>query len=152
MTEELVTVAHEFSPLKANIMRTRLEADGIECFLKGETMASVIGSASYASGSWNHPEGNIALQVSEYDAERAREILREIEAAPRDEEDEQWMKTTPNRALGALRGVVISALALQMTFWVGVASQNWWLGGLAGSITLFLLYLFSFKISFRTKR
>ncbi len=84
MAEELVTIAHEFSPLKANLMRTRLEADGIECFLQGETLTGVIGSLSYASASWNHPEGNIALQVSEFDAERARNNLREIEAAPRD--------------------------------------------------------------------
>ena len=152
MPDELVTIAHEFSPLTANLMRTRLEADGISCFLKGETLTGLVGSFSQASASWNHPEGNIALQVLESEAIRAREILCEIESMPRDEEDEDWIRGTPNYALNLVRGVVICALALQIIWWVYNASQNWWLGGLAGSVTLCLLYFLSFKNSFRTKR
>jgi len=80
MNTELVTIAHEFSPLTANMMRTRLEADGINCFLKGETLTGVVGSLSYVSASWEHPEGNITLQVHAENSVRAREILAELES------------------------------------------------------------------------
>lgn len=149
MAEELVTIAYEFSPLKANLMRTRLEADGIECFLRGETLASV-GANMYAI-SWDHPHGDIAVQVRESDVWQAREIFREIEAAPRDEEDENWMHAMPNHAAGLLRVLVIGALVIYATVWTYDTFQNWWLGGLVGASTLTGLYFIGFKNSFKWK-
>lgn len=79
MQPELVAIAHEFSPLRANLLRTRLEAEGIECFLSGETLTSVVGSLSYAAASWSHPEGNITLRVRADDEALAREVLNSQE-------------------------------------------------------------------------
>lgn len=153
MPEELVTIAHEFSPLKANLMRTRLEADGIECFLGGEALTGVVGSLSYASASWKHPEGNIAVQVRASDAITAKAILQEIESAPNeDEESENFVADKPHFALQLLRGIIIGWLAFSITLFVGGATQNWLLGVLAGVVAFVGMSFFAFKKSFKSKR
>jgi len=145
MAQELVTIAREISALKANLMRTRLEADGIECFLAGETLASVVGSPSYIGVS-------IDVQVPAFDAMRARKILHEIESAPRDEANELWPAATPNIALEFLRALINGALIFYATIWVYGATQNWWLGAAAGAISLLVVYFLSLKNSFKSKR
>ncbi len=146
MNSDLVTIAHEFNPLKANLMRTRLEADGIECFLKGETLTGVVGSLSYASASWEHPEGNITLQVRGFEAERAREIIRAIEDAPREEDEgEDWVDNHPSFAVRFFRVLIIGSWSLSAAISVSALTQNWWLGGLAGAITLTICYFLSVK-------
>ena len=150
MSEELVTIAYEFSPLKANLMRTRLEAEGIECFISGETLASVVGSASYASASWDHPHSNIELQVPLSQADQARELLRELESSPLDD-DEEWPRETPSHAVNLLRVCISAGLSFYMALLIAGQSQNLWLGGLAGAVTFSALCFLSLKKSFKSK-
>jgi len=151
MAEELVTIAYEFSPPKANLMRTRLEADGIECFLRGETLTGVVGSLSYASASWNHPEGNIALQVPESQVTHAREILREIESAPHDEE-EDFVTRKPSLGLQLFRLFFIGWLTFALTMFAYGATEQYWLSIIIGVAALVVMSFWAFKKSFNSKR
>lgn len=71
----LITIANFPSPIDANLAKTRLEADGIECVLTNEHIASM-------NWYWPLAIGGVGLQVRESDAERAMEIL---EGEPDDE-------------------------------------------------------------------
>lgn len=61
----LACVETVFSPVEAAIMRSRLEADGIDCVLFDAGIASLIGPG--ISG--------IRLMVDEHDLPRARAVL-----------------------------------------------------------------------------
>ena len=146
MPEELVTIAHEFSPLKANLMRTRLEADGIECFLQGETLTGVVGSLSYASASWNHPEGNITLRVHSEDSARATEILSEFEAEKEKPEVEDF--SSPIfwfivKIMGAALLAVLVAVGVEMIY-LGI-------GQWVASLVFLVLAYFIFKPFFKSE-
>lgn len=75
MTTDLVTITTRLSSLEANIIRTRLEADGISCHLEGEVLAGVAGPMSRFNTSPDNPLGEIAIQVPPHQLQRAREIL-----------------------------------------------------------------------------
>lgn len=148
MTEELVAIAYEFSPLKANLIRTRLEADGIECFLSGETLTSVVGSFSHAAASWEHPEGNIAIQVRASDAVAARAVLQELEAVHGDDDDEDedaLIASGTHPAVVLLRLFVVTWLSLGAMIFIGGVTDNWWLGGFAGILVFAGLSILAFK-------
>lgn len=151
MPDELVTIAYEFSPLKANMMRTRLEADGIDCFIYGETLASVVGSASYASGSWDHPQGNIQVQVPLLQAGRARELLREIESTPLDD-DEEWPREAPSRAIRLFRVCISGAVSFYAGLSIAAISNIWWIGVFAGVMIFTILCYLSLKKPFKSKQ
>lgn len=152
MTEELVAIAYEFSPLKANLIRTRLEADGIECFLSGETLTSVVGSFSNAAANWSHPEGNIAIQVRGADAEAARAILQELQEAPVTADGEEWLATGPSPALVLFRLLVVAWLSFAAAVFCAGAINNWWLGGALGVGAFVGLSILAFKKSFKSER
>jgi len=141
MPEELVTIAHEFSPLKANLMRTRLEADGIMCFIYGETLASVVGSPSSMGN-------EILIQVQSFDAIQARQILQEVEDSPRDK-DEYLVKPKTKYEAQTTRAALIVAAVCYITWQVGGATGNWATGVLVGSITLAILLALTFRKSFK---
>lgn len=67
-SSELVTVATYNDVLHANIMKSKLEAYGIQCFLEDENMSTILYTQAF---------GGIKLQVSEADAEQALEVLNE---------------------------------------------------------------------------
>jgi len=67
--EHLVTIAFFSNPIEANIKKTRLESEGITCFLADENMVSIIPIYSLAVG-------NIKLKVPENEASKALEILQ----------------------------------------------------------------------------
>ncbi len=164
MTEELVTIAYEFSPLKANLIRTRLEADGIECFLAGETLTSVVGSFSHAAASWEHPEGNIAIQVRASDADEARAILQELEVpredgSDEDDSDEDGEVVKETRLADLFFRLFISAWLSYVAFAAtGAVVGGFWgsfdrtAGTLAGIGTFILLSILAFKKSFKSER
>ena len=67
--EPLVTVASFSTPLQANILASRLEADGVECFIAD---AETIGVHGLLAGA----VGGVKIQVRESDSPRAAAILR----------------------------------------------------------------------------
>lgn len=67
--EPLVTIAAFDTPLQANILASRLEADGVECFLAD---AETIGVHGLLAGA----VGGVKIQVRESEATRAGAILR----------------------------------------------------------------------------
>jgi hypothetical protein len=73
--ENLVTVAAFDTTVKASILASRLEAEGIECFLAdAETIA--------AHGLLAPALGGVKIQVREPDAARAAAIIRQAVPAP----------------------------------------------------------------------
>lgn len=67
----LVTVGRFIDPVSAELARSRLEADGLICFLQGIGLGSLLPTATL------YP---ILLQVRAADAGRAAEILAELPA------------------------------------------------------------------------
>ena len=66
--DQLVTVARLPDPMAAELARSRLEADGLTCFVIGGGFGSLLPTATM------YP---ILLQVRAAEASRAREILEE---------------------------------------------------------------------------
>ena len=152
MSEELVAIAYEFSPLKANLIRSRLEADGIECFLSGETLASVAGPFSHVAASWEHPGGNIEIRVRASAAAAAKAILQEIESVPADDEDEIFVARKPSFGLQLFRVFLLGWLAFALTMFISGATENRWLGIFVGVVALVGMSFLAFKKPFNSKR
>ena len=66
--EGLVTVGRFIDPIGAQLARSRLESDGLTCFVQGAGLGSLLPTATLFP---------ILLQVRAEDAERAAEILAE---------------------------------------------------------------------------
>lgn len=75
----LITIANFPYPIDANLAKSRLEAEGIDCVLTNEHIAGM-------NWYWPLAIGGVGLQVSESDAERAVEILESV-ASGEDEID-----------------------------------------------------------------
>jgi len=67
--EPIVTIATFGTPLQANILASRLEADGVQCFIAD---AETIGVHGLLAGA----VGGVKIQVRESDGPRAAAILR----------------------------------------------------------------------------
>ncbi len=67
---KLVTVASFDNPMRAEILASRLEAEGIPTFLGDAEMMSI-------NPLWSPALGGVKVQIREDDAERALEIMRE---------------------------------------------------------------------------
>ena len=66
--DKIITFESYYDPMLAHIVRSRLEANGIPCFIADE---NIIG----ANPLYNNAVGGIKLKVFEKDVERCREIL-----------------------------------------------------------------------------
>ena len=66
--DKIITFESYYDPMLAHIVRSRLEANGISCFLADE---NIIG----ANPLYNNAVGGIKLKIFEKDIERCREIL-----------------------------------------------------------------------------
>ncbi len=75
----LITIANFPYPIDANLAKSRLEAEGIDCVLTNEHIAGM-------NWYWPLAIGGVGLQVRESDAERAVEILESV-ASGEDEMD-----------------------------------------------------------------
>jgi hypothetical protein len=71
MAERFITIATFNNLTEAHIVKGRLEASGILCFLKDENIVAVQPFYSFAVG-------GIKLQVTEGDVEEAHDILKQI--------------------------------------------------------------------------
>jgi hypothetical protein len=67
----LITIANFPYPIDANLAKSRLEAEGIDCVLTNEHIAGM-------NWYWPLAIGGVGLQVAESDAERAVEILESV--------------------------------------------------------------------------
>ena len=70
--DDLVTIGRFIDPLAAQFARSRLESDGLTCFVQGGGLGSLLPTATL------YP---ILLQVSASDADRAAEVLAEAPVA-----------------------------------------------------------------------
>ena len=66
--DDLVTVGRFIDPIAAEFARSRLESDGLTCFVQGGGLGSLLPTATVFP---------ILLQVRAEDADRAAEILAE---------------------------------------------------------------------------
>ncbi len=65
--------------VEAEMLRGRLEAEEIRCFLEGDKAASVVGDYNRVNTSWSQPLGGTKVLVSQSDLVQARAILDDIE-------------------------------------------------------------------------
>ena len=82
MSERLVTIATFGEPTEANIVRSRLEADGIRAWLADEATVGVAWHLATAVG-------GIKLQVAEADVGRAVAVLEASRSASITEDERQ---------------------------------------------------------------
>lgn len=75
MNDGFITVASYPEPIEANLMRSKLLSEGIECILLDENLISV-------QPFYSNAIGGIKLQVHENDSQRAKEILTESQTPP----------------------------------------------------------------------
>lgn len=73
MAERLITVATFSQPTEAHILKGRLEAEGIPCFLGDEHIIA-------AQPLYSLAVGGVKLQVTEGDEQEAREMIARIQA------------------------------------------------------------------------
>jgi len=66
--DKIITLESYYDPMLAHIIRTRLEANGVPCFVADE---NTIG----ANPLYNQAVGGVKLKIFERDLERCREIL-----------------------------------------------------------------------------
>ncbi len=84
--------------IEAEMLRGRLESDGIRCFLEGDKAASVVGDFNRISTSWSNPLGGTKVLVSSDDLDVARAILKEIEYSNSDDSNGDETVRTSRRA------------------------------------------------------
>src|ERR1700712_570526 len=66
--DKIITLEQYYDPMLAHIIRTRLEDNGIPCFIADDNIIS-------ANPIYNQAVGGIKLKIFEHDLERCREIL-----------------------------------------------------------------------------
>jgi hypothetical protein len=72
MDDKIVTLESYYDPMLAEIVRGRLEANGIPCFIADGNMAGV-------NSIYNQALGGVKIKVFERDIEKCREILSQPE-------------------------------------------------------------------------
>lgn len=70
MDDKIITLASYYDPMEAQIVRGRLEANGISCFIADDNMLA-------ANPFYNQALGGVKLKVFEHDLEQCRGILTE---------------------------------------------------------------------------
>ena len=89
MEDKIVTLDAFYDHMLAEIIRARLEANGISCFIADN---NIIG----ANPLYNQAVGGIKIKVFEHDLEKCRDILSQSEELPlTDEKTDQTETTCP---------------------------------------------------------
>lgn len=104
---ETVFVERFATELEAEILRGRLEADGIETWSRGAGAASTMGAINELNLSWDNPLGGVEVRVRPEDAAEAHAVAREIYG--RKEREKQ---SSPN-LIQVLIGIGIALFAWQ---------------------------------------
>ena len=100
---EVDWVTVEQTPLEAvaEMMRARLEVEGVEAVLRGNRASSAAGVVNELNLSWSNPLGGVEVRVHRADAQRAREILA-VDERPIQEQLERRETPFWIQLLGAL--------------------------------------------------
>ncbi len=104
-----VTVEHAQLEAIAEMMRGRLEAEGVESILRGNRAAGAAGVVNELNISWSNPLGGIEVRVRPEDLERAKEILA-VDERPVDEPRRRAQTPWWAQALGGLYGAVAGSM------------------------------------------
>ncbi|MES2650294.1 MAG: DUF2007 domain-containing protein [Bacteroidota bacterium] len=72
MEDKIIVHSAYYNPIEANIIKTRLEASGIPCFLTDENVATI-------NPLYNQAIGGVKLNVFERDVERINALIAENE-------------------------------------------------------------------------
>lgn len=72
MDDKIVTFESYYDPMLAEIVRARLEANGISCFIADQNMIG-------ANPLYNQAIGGVKIKVFERDIEKCREILSQTD-------------------------------------------------------------------------
>lgn len=90
MSNKLITVASCSEPIEGHLLRTRLEAEGIRCFVADEHTVS-------ANWFYSNAIGGVKLQVCESDLDNAREILiSALEQRESGDAEVDWSQVNPD--------------------------------------------------------
>lgn len=82
---KFVTLKTFDNTIEANLLRSKLESEGIPCFLFDENMVSL-------NPLFNLTLGGIKLKIRESDAEKALHVIKEIESTPFTDEEDREVK------------------------------------------------------------
>jgi hypothetical protein len=77
--DDIITFETYYDPMLAQIIRGKLEANGIHCFIADENMGSIYPA-------YNQGGGGIKIKIFARDLERCREIVDEEANLPPDED------------------------------------------------------------------
>lgn len=90
MSNKLITVASCSEPIEGHLLRTRLEDEGIRCFVADEHTVS-------ANWFYSNAIGGMKLQVCEADLDEARDILiSALEERESDDASVDWSEVNPD--------------------------------------------------------
>ena len=81
MEDKIVTLESYYDTMLAQIIRGRLEANGISCFIADDNTLA-------ANPFYNQAIGGVKIKVFERDVEKCRDILAEHAIMPSDEEQQ----------------------------------------------------------------
>ena len=127
------TVAHAQLEAVAQMMRGRLQAEGIEAVLRGNRAAGAAGVVNELNISWNNPLGGVEVRVRPENAERARAILA-VDERSRADRARTAPTPWPVRAAGA------SLVAATVFYLVEALGENWG-AALIGALVSFLVMM-----------
>ncbi len=119
------TVAHAQLEAIAEMMRGRLEAEGIEAVLRGNRVAGAAGVVNELNISWSNPLGGIEVRVRPEDVERAKEILAVDERAadePRRRLETPWWAQALGAWYGAVAGLMVAGIFQPPGIWISVVA------------------------------
>ena len=134
------TVAHAQLEAVAEMMRGRLEAEGITAVTRGNRVAGAAGIVNEFNISWNNPLGGVEVRVQPEDVARAREILAVDEREEADFKDKEPMPLAV-RATGA--GAVAG-----VTYWIVAAvSENFGAALVCGVVSFIVMMVLGMRRS-----
>ena len=128
-----VTVEHAKLEAIAEMMRGRLEAEGVEAVLRGNRVAGAAGIVNEFNISWENPLGGVEVRVRPEDAGRAREIL----AVDQRSSAERAHKTPTPWWIAATSAGAVAGLA----YWIVAAVSENWLAALVCGVVSFVLMM-----------
>lgn len=121
--DEWVTVERNSMEAVAEVIRGRLEAEGIEAVLRGNRISSCAGPVNEFNLSWDNPLGGVEVRVHKDDEAAARAILAEA------------TKETPRRVNAPSSGIQLwVAAGCGFTGFTVFAALDLRLGILAGAL------------------
>lgn len=152
--DDWVTVGHSRLEAIAEMMRSRLEVEGIDAVLRGNKASGTAGVINELNISWDNPLGGVEVRVHERDAEAARKILAEIQTEIQTDEynaEETALAVEPiNQTVEPVRSSgmrlyfqVFSALLIGVWIFAAVTawSQNPNMGLVCGIVACILFFL-----------